>query len=929
MDFLPSESDINKRIVELCKAAPAYLQKIGEVFLSIRNPKRYEMLRPQGRNAWLQTKKGYPDAYARDAHGLHIVEATVGDWRTHIEKEDLKAIPKVGNVGSYVLFILHASESLIPQINAAKDKLERNEEYFKDKLAALGIARDQIEFIFLDQLVQALRRPQYAWLLRDLDLAGNIAPFEPLDVITFSVPDGPNVPDFISESVICRSRLDALFKTINACHIVVLNGLGGAGKTTTGVALAYKWANHNAAGAYYLDAKSFSGALGGTLRSALSVIEVYKETRTLFVIDNVHLLQTDEIARIVHYVASPPQSTILLLGRGFPKEVFQKLDLVTRRRIHIETISVEPNDLLAAYTLYVKHTTGGMYVPPPSTTQLSEWHRLAPDLVLFCASLRASRAAFLGGLVPEVSRQLAVDYVKNQYVLNLPASEREALVIIAKLATLEIPASLRSVGGKEPSWLLDNELVTQLNVSNNQTLRFSLPHDNFGLLILDCFDCAAVNVAWTKAISSDIFQASYVARRLIDLGNHAVAIEILSAHEADIWTFTDLFPPGFAHTLDTLYERVGLIGVYRSRLQEIYEKFVGTAVNILAGANSYISFAERHGCSVDTLHQILFNQPSEKMEIALKLAAPIDFAYFVKVVAKNGGAASSFHNLLLEQNVLRAFINKFRSVSLSDINAALGIIHLHDRLIESRLGEQIRLNDAVLKNFTDSIVFGVVGLHDFLKYQHIVEMFSVGNFGATLADRLSKSMAKITSLMDRYPDAGPNTRGLIDNALRLASTNNAVRKTDKKSANILYYVIMGALVGDTVQLYIKGLKHEELMSLTLNWPIGRARRVFEAMRSRFSDTEILNSIGAAMRDSTWFKVENSLLAHRYVALAIHRYAWKILGGDRGRLSEKVDPALHENLSFLNKKLIECEAYNFPDQDILNALKDGISDVSRV
>lgn len=926
MSPLPSEQKINDRLLEICKAAPGQLQRIGEAFLSIRDPRRYGLLRPQGRNTWIQTTKGYPDAYAKDCYGIHVIEATVGNWRTHIQDEDLKRFPSLGKVGSYVLLVLQSAELLIPQSNSPKERAEKNEEYFKELLVNGGVPRDQIEFIFLDQLVRALRTPQYIWLLRDIGLVSDLAPFESLDAMPPMSSTNPSKEEYFDESVICRNKLERLDAAMQNSRLLVLTGLGGVGKTTTGLALSYRWAKRNPAGSYYLDAKCFFGAMGGTLREALAAIEFYRGTQTLFVIDNIHLLPDDDIARIVQCAIAPVPSSLLLLGRSFPHKMLENVPAVARRYVRIESLLVEQNDLLAMYRLYASRVIIDSHVQDPSEDELKDWHKLAPDLVLFSACLRSEREMLKAGLIPHMSKHQANDYVRAQYVANLPSIERASLIAIAKLAGLEIPASIRSLGGVAPSWLLGQHLITQLNAAKFQIQRFSLPHDNLGALILEWFDDNAKQEAWNATLSNDVFQATYIARRLLDLGRLAEAKSILQDYEDRIWHFSDSFPPSFAHTIDKLYQRAQLEGGYRNRLLEFYDTFVKKHLNFLAGASSFIHFAERNNLRADEFLRILIDQPPARLEVALKLVSLIDFAYFIKL-AKSAAPDNyeSLYKCISDTKVLCAFLNKFHDSTLDEINQALGIIHAEDSTITFALQVLVAGNSRIAPLFLHLLQSSSQELHLLLRHKYLVELLCSCDFREPLAQRLAQGFKNISSMMDDYSELGTQTKILINDALSRASVGNVVRAVNRETANVLYFVLLGAMEESVINDYLVLIEVDHLNILFRHWPPARLEAAWQTVHCRFGSTGLVLRIQRAMLESVSFKLIRATCTGEIVKIAVHRYSWKLLTGDSSQLEDKVDMLLRQNLAQLSLKLGQEENSEASNRFIIAALKDAISE----
>ncbi len=811
MSFLPSERTIQDRLEERCKPAAGILQKIGEDFLAIRSPSRYRGLRPQGRNADLQTTKGYPDAYAKQGAALHVVEATVGDWRKHLEQEDAERLQKLEGVASYVLFVLKPAEALIAQSNASEERKTKDEDHYKDLLASHGVPRDEIEFIFIDQLIRELRSTQYAPILRDLGLPLRLDGFERVVDIPEFEPTRPKHVEYRSRQVVSPKRLDRTYAMLDRHRLLILDGLGGVGKTTIGIALAYRWMDITSCDGYYMDARSRNYATDRSATDVVQAMEMFADTRTLFVIDNVHVMTAQEIARILAVALERGAPQLIMLGRNFPSGVLACRSATERAQIGTETLVVERDDLLAMYRLLARRVLTLSPPPEPDAVELDAWLKHAPDLVLFGSAIQHQMYRVRAGMKPMIARNTAVSFVHNRYLVDLPDAERHALIAIAKLAELEIPASLRSIGGIEPASLLKRELIMRIVSPDAPSARFSLPHDKLGDLILDSVDSKEVEGVWQRILDLDVFQAAFISRRLIEAGRVTEAADILRLLHDRIWQFSDDFPPSFAHAIDELYLRAGLNGAYRSNLRALLQAFVDRHENFLNGAGSFLRFVRKTGESQAEFVSIYLGADPDRLEMAVKLAPPHDVVQLLQPAdTPEADAATAMKMILLRDDVMRSFGERLASASPDDINNAFLLLKQHAEQIHQSL-ERLLADAACLDPLLDRVeALMRIDVHRLLKLRHLVEFLAASPFRARLLSRVSCGTSYLSRLLLRDPQPGPNTRALVNDALSEMNPEFAfASQSSKRRAAMLQLIMLGAREDKVLSRYIRHLGDDE------------------------------------------------------------------------------------------------------------------------
>jgi len=901
--ILPSQQAIEAKLLEYCKAAPGRLQSVGEDFLAARNPSRYRSLRPQGRNSALQTTKGYPDAYSFDGDGgVNIVEATVTDWRGHIEKADVVALTKIPKITSYVLFVLERrAEPLIPQKNTPDEKTDA-ETHCRNLLIGAGVPSDEIELIFLNQLVRELRSTRYAHILADIGLATRVPPFTRVLELPLIQSASPTLTEYQEERVVSPQRLDALYELTRSSRTCVLVGLGGVGKTTLALSIAHRWMARNLQEAYYLDVKRFGSNPVDGLREMLVSMEMYFDTKSLFIVDNSHLFADEELAQLLILAANPKAPRLLLLGRRFAKECSTALSAADRARIAIAPVEVEANDLLAAYTLFSKREVGLAQVTLPTLEELQSWHRTAPDLVLFCAALQASANTIRAGLLPTVSRKDAEAHVRKNYLDTLPPAELPSLIVIAKLATLEIAASRSSLIGLAPLSLIARDLVAVTSATTTGEERFSLPHDNLGALVLANIDPAELKLAFEKAVAADIFQATYIVRRLLDTNDVDSASRILNDCHDQIWKFHKAAPPSFAAIFDRLYVRAGLPTTHRTKLVDLYRDYVNSEAGFLTGSASFLVYAERLGAEMKELDQVLLDLPADRLNIAMRLASPVELVRLLELFARFKFAIHAhLESQMKVRSVQEAFANNLIAANPDEVNQALGGLHVGG---EKLFAEIISLLGSMK---LDRLFEGVRGtLHRDVRYilrlKSLVEFLASTTFREELADQVARSFKNIMSLTADYSGLGYHSRKLVGDALaRTASLDGKYVANPRRAAAGLVQVLQGCTDTDTIKRFVDQLPSPIAVYLRfLREP--QLEALWRQLLHRFPDSNLTNSIRIEIKNVARERYENALSSMNIPRLAVARHLWRCVGEDETFRDEEVVALLDNGRSALMETL---------------------------
>ena len=570
---LPSEAAIRTVVLAL-RAQPGRLQEIAERFFEVREGLKF---RPIGRNSDVIATKGYPDTYAITSEGrLAVAEVTAGDWKAHIDKEDLPRLKALGAgvVGLYRLLVFRDEPKLLPQRNTKRLTDPRAEPEIRLEVAnACGIDASRVDFIFLKQFIREVRSPTHLQLLLDLGLPISPAPFQLVDeFIPSGIPEITATSDEFDEGlVVPEQALGDLLQLLHENDHVVVSGEGASGKTSLALAAGRRWSK-GAGAALYLDFDAYDLAdpLGSS--ELIDTGARFATERSLFILDNVHLTPPAALTAIFRAWRSLPNPPkVLSTGRGDLKSVVNGYG-TTGRLLKRE---VTEADLLAAYSRLARRfwQTEGTPTPPPEV--LRQWRDFTADLVVFCLAVEPVLPGHGSSSGWRLARVRAVEYVRDHYLDVLPTTECETVIRVAALARLEVPASLRSLGGSKPVQALNTKIVTVTrHGAQRDRTRLRLAHHNLGALILEAAVRPAYRDLYLDVACKDPFQGCYIARRLYENGDVDTARDVLRAVRGLVLCFDGDFAPGYLGTITQLYVDLG-VDTFSSIEQELIGRFPG------------------------------------------------------------------------------------------------------------------------------------------------------------------------------------------------------------------------------------------------------------------------------------------------------------------------------------------------------------------
>jgi hypothetical protein len=525
----PSASAI-RDAVEKLKKSPGVFQRLAERYAQAIFPQRFRELVPKGRNPEDVAVKGWPDAYAVLHDGrLDAIEATHSpDWERHLNQDCEKAKKLGPGRLAGFLFVAWASTPSTEKVNECRDRFVK-----------LGVPADRVKFVFRDELVAALTRPQFADLWVELlGLRCDSLPFHPIrrvkrlfgredQIATFA----PTMADYVDGRV-HRSRLaDEVERQLQHPGWAFVRGLGAAGKTVLATQTALG-SMFSASPAYYCDLVSVgSDGADATASAALEAITTRADDGVLFVLDNVHVNESFARTLFDHWETFPNGSRMLLLGRWVSagadlKGRANSLDDLEGNAL---VLQVAPEDLEGVYLrLAQRRSRDSTGIQPPSTDVLQGWSRLfGGDLIAFSAAVARRIDGLLRGQL-QLRPEDAIDYVHDVYLAPLTEVERRNLLIVATLSRIEFDTPVEAIEKGSLKMPLRQGVVHRTEHGRDVRVRFHLVHPGLGDLVLAAHGSKIDELTVFRHVAyAHPVDGQRLAGRLENLGRSTDAGEVL------------------------------------------------------------------------------------------------------------------------------------------------------------------------------------------------------------------------------------------------------------------------------------------------------------------------------------------------------------------------------------------------------------------
>lgn len=719
MTAMPSEKQIRDAIEQI-RSHYGMFQFVAEHVMRIHVGGPYRDLVPQGRNAKLQTTIGYPDAYVRTDDGSYcLIETTAGDWRKHLDNEDLPGITTLFQTGRRVsefnLFVMSDAELLIEQDRkpkrGAKPRVPKKsiDEYTKD-LVSLGVPQGGIRFFFLDKLVAILRSdPGYVRVLADLGLPIDAAPFFPIKDRLLAVGPSPTSDEYKSRKVVAVDLLASLRQELYPGRRLLVEGGSGSGKTTLATAFGFMWIDEGRE-AFYVDLDVYDDA-AAKFDQLIQRLKQFGSPGNLFVIDNSHCLRPEQLKQLLKASAGAAnRPMVLALSRKLPESVAKALcDDVEAGRMSLQ---LRTQDLRAAYNLVAsRHAPYGVHASPDEE-QFRQWLRLYGDLVSFTLALSGARIELRAGQLPTLTEQSAIKYLNDRYLAALSTAEREVLAGVALCARFDVPASCTSLRDTEPQQSLKQGLVLEQMASNGER-RFALAHPKIGGLLLKAMNKREEEVL-QAVIDRDVFQACYIVQRLVRSRPEGMnsdearrkARDILERVGASAWTFSASFSPGYCGVIASLYEELNINASFRPKLAPEIANYISQRPDFLTGLPDFLRYTAAKGPQ-EANKRVWIELAKAASEGRLARAAslaPLTTVQAMLWLAKEEGLGSLevLQSALSGRSVVDAVAQKFGKVAPSSAEQLLETFERHAPRLYGQLRSRL-LTGAALDPFRTAL----------------------------------------------------------------------------------------------------------------------------------------------------------------------------------------------------------------------------------
>jgi len=492
------------RIADKLRLIAAHeLQALAEDMAVLTCPDRYygRPLIRQGRNAFAQTTKGWPDAYV--ATGTNIVdgiEATrdQNKWEKHLREDLAKAKdPKHLNLSGY--FFVGGNPKDEPQAKTVA--------HWMNEFISYGIPASNIQLLIGKHLAIELADPKYARVRQDhLGIPFQGTYFEASDQAwTASREKGlfhPSKSDFSSGFVYQPAITTAVIHQLLTEAEAYVIGNGACGKTTLAQSISLD-SRFLLSPVYVLDLARLSPfATNGELMNEMLELS---GKRVLFVIDNTHVDEQRAEMLLSYWkeFCKPADVRLLLMGRRTRAGKAPRLGHLSPQKLEVSQMDLTG----IVKCLFHHHQKNFAGVPEEA---LESWiatfggnllhtSEKGVDLVAFSAAVSQRSADLLSGDW-RLSAEDVLQAVRQRYLEKVDiAEDRANLIRVAALAEYEIPVPLAALPYPATGVARLRELGLILEHQQN----LSMVHAALGNLLLSAaafFRVAAERDAAARAV---------------------------------------------------------------------------------------------------------------------------------------------------------------------------------------------------------------------------------------------------------------------------------------------------------------------------------------------------------------------------------------------------------------------------------------------
>jgi len=473
-------------------------QRVAEDYVRIQYPKRFPYFGFRAFSPEGKSRSGWPDASSIGADGkIEGVEATHTASRAGVLKhlEDYLAKAKALKPGQLAGF-LHVSVS--PKASFLPDEIKD----WTEKFVEAGFARDRVELVFGQGLVEILTRPEFARtrieILGIQDLPSHFRLFRSKigpDERRLGVSFIPNWEDFEKGRVYRSQVAETVTKRLDLDRIALVRGIGASGKTVLAWLLAQDVVQRGLP-AYFFDFADQPNLASDVVNALIGDLTRFAHQDVLFVLDNIHLEETRAKELYLAWEEIPllQRPRLLLVGRETRTAKGSAIAGLKLDAIPLRARQAELRGVFRRLTLR-EHAEDRL--PEPPEAELTNWLRTfggkpentetTADLIVFSAAVaRRKRDLYLGRW--QLTQRDAVEQVKEAYLSKLAPPEQENLIRLCITEQFELGIQTEALADKKAALTTSNSvlgIVFREEIgAKKQYVRYRLIHAALGELLL-------------------------------------------------------------------------------------------------------------------------------------------------------------------------------------------------------------------------------------------------------------------------------------------------------------------------------------------------------------------------------------------------------------------------------------------------------------
>lgn len=535
-------------------------QRIAEDYVRIRYPERFPYFGFRAFSPEGKSRSGWPDASSIGTDGkIDGVEATHTASRAgvvkHLEEylEKAKAL-KAGQLAGF----LHVSVS--PKASFVPDEIKD----WTDKFVEAGFARDRVELVFGQGLVEILTGPEFARTrieilgIQDLPThfrlyRSKIGPDERRLGRSFI----PSWEDFEKNRVHRPQAAETVAERLDRDRLALVRGIGASGKTVLAWLLAQDVVQRGLP-AYSFDFADYPNLTPDVVNALISDLKRFAHQDVLFVLDNIHLEETSAKEMFLAWEEIPlsQRPRLLLVGR---ETRTAKGSAIAGLKLDALPLRARQAELRGVFRRLTLREHAEDWLPEPPEAELTNWLRTfggnpentetTADLIVFSAAVARRMRDLCRGRW-QLTQRDAVEQVKEVYLSKLSPPEQENLIRLCIAEEFELGIPPEALADKKAALTASNEklgIVFRDEIgAKKQYVRYRLVHAALGELLLSAveitIDRSALFREMTRVSPTLVCAAATRMMQAGQLENAKAVIARLVAQPDSLLVFDSLLP---------------------------------------------------------------------------------------------------------------------------------------------------------------------------------------------------------------------------------------------------------------------------------------------------------------------------------------------------------------------------------------------------